>query len=468
MSQSEARGISENSTSESEMDTQPEKSSDMDWTIKTGKKRRKTLKTLSQAKKVNASSQPGTSNQDNAPIFSKQSTQHNKNSTPQKTDERMETSRPPQDNHTTHQQNINRPKNMSTTMQKIFRKTYKNVYYATAPEGTTRLKLADKWCSIFPNIQDIIIQTRKGFIIKSDNTKEHIVNALNHLKENKEISSFEESTIPLNTTQQAPKTQSYSAVISQVDIEVDEKEISNILLNSNIIHRYCKRIISKKTNKPSLYIRIITADIRSYEKIINEGVYYKCRYFAVYPSHPPEPIPVPCTKCSMFTHTTAQCNTPIKCSKCHGDHKDIECKTNLPPTCTACGSAEHVAWSIKCPRRPTKPIEGIPNVKIRSINKKSAELNKKVTKNNRIHSPITIHDHIIDTYTNKINKPKNINRQELLAKIQKKFIDQYNINTIPTFVGNRLYILMFDLDSDGHDTPTEPSEGIQIHRDVQN
>lgn len=467
MSQNEARGISESSISGSETESQLDKSTDKDWRTKTGRKRRKRLKTLSQLKKTNVNSQPGTSkHSDNAPLFTKQTTKQNKNSPPQNTEERMETSNASQNNNTT--QNTNKSKNVSIAMQNIFRKKYKNTYYATAPEGTTRIKLADKWCSMFPNIQDIIIQTRKGFIIKSDNTKEHIVNALKHLKENKEISTFEESTIPPSATHQSSTIQSYSAVISQVDIDIDEKEISKILLNTNIVHRYCKRIISKRTNKPSLYVRIITGDIRSYEKLINEGVYYKCRYFAVYPSHPPEPLPIPCAKCSKFTHTTDQCNTPVKCSKCHGDHKDIECKTNLPPTCKACGSTEHVAWSIKCPQRPTKPIEGIPNVKIRSINKKSAELDKKITKNSRIHSVITIHDHIIDTYTNKINKPKNNNRQELLAKLQKRFIDHYNINTIPTFVGNRLYILMFDLNSKSNDTPTEPTEGIQIHRDIEN
>lgn len=262
------------------------------------------------------------------------------------------------------------------------------------------------------------------------------------------------------------KAESYSAVISYVETEINDTEISQLLNNLNILHRYCKRIISRKTNQPSLFVRIITGDIHAYERLINEGIYFKCKHYKANPSHPPEPLPIPCNRCSQFTHRTEDCTSPIKCTKCNEEHRDQECKTSLPPKCAACGSTEHVPWSLKCPKRPTKPIEGIPNVKIRSINKKSAEIDIKKTKNSRIHTNFTVHDHIIETFINKLNKPKNTDRQQLILKLQKRFIDLYQISTIPTFIGNRLYILMFDLELETKTVDTEPSEGVQLERQV--
>jgi DNA topoisomerase IB len=74
---------------------------------------------------------------------------------------------------------------------------------------------------------------------------------------------------------------------------------------------------------------------------------------------------------------------------------------------------------------------------------------------------------IIDTYIDKINNPKHTNREELIQKLRKKFIKQYNIDTSAVFSGNRLYILMFDINSPQSISPTEPTHGTgtQIHAD---
>ena len=78
------------------------------------------------------------------------------------------------------------------------------------------------------------------------------------------------------------------------------------------------------------------------------------------------------------------------------------------------------AWSIKCPKHPRQLIEGIPNVKIKSDNRKTEEMGKSITKKSRIHQPITTHDHIINTYVEKINDPKYTNRNEVVLKLKKK------------------------------------------------
>lgn len=363
---------------------------------------------------------------------------------------------------------INNPTTTQTkTTTKHSFKTYANLFHITPIPNTTRLQVADQWIKLFPDGRDIITQTTQGFIVKSNNSKDNLTKALKHMKEMKLINTFCETST--NTSvHNKPRThlESYSAVISQVEIEIKEEEISNFLKKNQITHRYCKRIISKKTNKPSLFIRIITSEVKSYEKLINEGIFFKCRHYIAKPSYPPDPIPVPCARCSQFTHTTDKCNSPIICSKCGQQHKESECTTSLPPRCTACQSTEHVAWSIKCPKRPVKPIEGIPNIKIRSINKKSADMDIKKVEKSRIHKAITIHDHIIETYIHKINKPKNIERQQLIQKLQRRFIDSYNISTVPTFVGNRLYVLMIDLENENKTVDTEPAEGVQLYGDI--
>jgi predicted molibdopterin-dependent oxidoreductase YjgC len=74
---------------------------------------------------------------------------------------------------------------------------------------------------------------------------------------------------------------------------------------------------------------------------------------------------------------------------------------------------------------------------------------------------------IIDTYIDKINNPKHTNREELIQKLRKKFIKQYNIDTSAVFSGNRLYSLMFDIISPQSISPTDPTHGTgtQIHVD---
>lgn len=238
-------------------------------------------------------------------------------------------------------------------------------------------------------------------------------------------------------------------------MEVTDQEISDFLNSISIEHRYCKRILSKKTNKFTYLVRIITGNINSFEKLLNEGLFYKNRHYPVYSSTPPPPAPLPCGRCSAFSHRTEDCETPIRCSKCQGGHHTNKCTSQLPARCTACNSEEHAAWSFKCPKRPTNAIPNIPNIPIKSINKKTEEIESDLKKENKIHSPVTKHDFIISTYLDKVNNPKYSNREEIINKLRKKFVDLWKIDTTAVFTQNRLYILMFDLDSD-FDSPTEP------------
>lgn len=159
---------------------------------------------------------------------------------------------------------------------------------------------------------------------------------------------------------------------------------------------------------------------------------------------------------------------PQKCLKCGENHATTKCTTSLLPKCKSCGSEDHQAWSFKCPNRPTAPIQGLPNIPIRTLNKKSHEIDNVNKKTSRIHSSITVHDIIINKYINKLNKPHNTNRQEVIEKLRKRFIDEYNVETSVTFVGgNKIYILMFDMDNKDFNSLTEPTTGTINNAQVQ-
>lgn len=359
-------------------------------------------------------------------------------------------------------------KNYSARMNEIKYMEYSNLFYInTESNETDRMEMAAIWSTKFPNSKDVILKTKLGFILKSNNDKAALVKGLDELKNEKKIVRYKETVDQRRTRETKEPQQTYSVVISAVEISIKDEDISQHLNSINIRHRYCKRIIARKNNTPTKFIRIITGEIQSFETLLNNGLFYLNRHYLVYPSHPPDPTPIPCGKCLQFDHTTDNCKSSPKCSKCQGSHKMSQCRTNSAPKCLACGAEDHLAWSLKCPKHPKKPIEGIPNTSIKLLNRKTRDIEELSKKTKRIHAPISMHDDIINTYLRKINKPKNVNRNELLLKLKKRFINQYNVDTTAVFSGNRVYILMFDMDDLDEPSPTEPiCNNLNIH--VQN
>lgn len=239
------------------------------------------------------------------------------------------------------------------------------------------------------------------------------------LKKNTNFGMVDPKTTIQDQRQHREPSATYSVVIHGVELGITDAEISNHLNANHLEHRYCKRIVSKATDQPTRIIRVITGNVATFEHLLANGIYYRFRHYAVEPSRPPTPLPIPCGKCSQFTHITQNCTTPTKCLKCGAAHATGRCTTELPVKCGTCKSEGYVAWSTKCPRRPIQPIAGIPNIKITTVNKKSNDVDRTVKdKHSRIHSPITLHDIIVNTYTSKINKPTNNNREELLKKLK--------------------------------------------------
>ncbi|CAH1113588.1 unnamed protein product [Psylliodes chrysocephalus] len=316
------------------------------------------------------------------------------------------------------------------------------------------MNITTGWSQIFPNADDIIIKTKKG-----NTNKDEIMGVLNRYVENGKILSYKESNPNTKPPTFSP-IPSYSVIIARVEQQIDENSISRHLTNLNLEHRYCKRIIARSNAKPTTMIRIITGSQITSETLLSHGLHYHYQHYPVYPSKAPEPVPQPCSKYQEYTHTTENCKNTQICLKFLGTHPINKCtstlppKCPLPPKCRSCAAEDHQAWSYKCPKRPTKPIDGIPNVSIKSLNKKSREINPELKKN-RIHEPITVHDHVINTYINKLNDPIEHNRDELLLKLRKRFVKNYNTDTTAGFSGNRVYILMFDIESPAHASATD-------------
>lgn len=355
-------------------------------------------------------------------------------------------------------------KNYSPRMKELQSKEYNNLFYINTTAQLTRIQMADVWESARPKNSDVILKTKKGFLLKT-NTPKTIVNlTLKKLQTENKIKSFCE-TAPYHKASSTSKipTQSYSGVMASVEQDISELQIANHLKDININVSYCRRITSRKTNQLTGFIRINTQELASYEKLINEGVFYKNRHYAVYPSQPPQPAPMPCSKCLKFTHRTEDCRDPVECLKCRGKHPTNKCQSEAPPKCCSCGAEDHQAWSFQCPNRPIKPIQGIPNLPVKTLNKKSRQVSTQVTKDSRIHSAITIHDVIVNTYVEKLNKPSIVNREELIIKLRKRFIREYNVETAVNFVGNNwVYILMFDLENNNNESPTEIIPGNNV------
>lgn len=353
---------------------------------------------------------------------------------------------------------INR--NFTTKIRDAYQELYKNLYYINTDENVNRIEIADIWEKEQPQNKDIILTTKMGFLLKSNTNKDKLKNTLEKLKNTKLILEYKETTPNTRKPNTPNQVTSYSAVLHNVEEYITDQQISEHLIKNEIEHRYCKRIIARATGKATSLIRIISGDIKTYEKIINHGLFYKNRHYRAFPSAPPKPAPIPCAKCLQFTHITENCNTPTSCNKCGESHITAKCKSNLPQKCTGCGAEDHQAWSFKCPKRPKSPIEGIPNIQIKGLNKKSHELAETTRNNSRIHTPITIHDSIVNTYIHQINKPKNINREELILKLRKRFIEEHGIDTCVVFPGgNRAFIFMFDMNDPQSASPTEAKQG---------
>jgi len=343
--------------------------------------------------------------------------------------------------------------------------TFVHSYVVYATPTTTRVQLAIRWDEVNVDNKDVVIKQENNFLIKTNNENK-AKECLQLLIQQKVITSFKKLDVSHTKIQQTTTdrhiTPSYSVVATGVDLEITDEMFLKHLQKLNLQIRFCKRIISRQRGTPTLMIRLITGHLSTYEQLVNDRtVHFLGRVFRIVESKPPAPVPAPCSKCNLFDHRTEECKKPLKCNKCQGPHSTTTCTSPLPIKCAACNSEDHAAWSMKCPRRPTAPIEGIPNVKVKCLNRRTAEITPTVKAGSRIHTPITTHDYIINKYKHELNKTTNTNREELIKKLRKRFVEDFDVDTSVVFFGSHMYILMFDMLLPNRNSPTEPLDQLK-------
>ena len=140
----------------------------------------------------------------------------------------------------------------SNTTQHQHQERYKKHFLINAK--LSRLNFCHEWNNITPNNRDIILQTKNGFLLKTNATKPE--EFLKHFVTQKTISTFSEQTNKYPILKHKTFQDSYSAIIKGVELEIEDIIISDHLKKLNYPHRYCKRIIAKANNNPTSFIRI--------------------------------------------------------------------------------------------------------------------------------------------------------------------------------------------------------------------
>ncbi|CAG9763503.1 unnamed protein product [Ceutorhynchus assimilis] len=65
----------------------------------------------------------------------------------------------------------NKLKNASEKMRTIFQQKYNSLFYFDTTQKMNRAEIAELWENAIPNNRDIILETKKGFLLKSNTTK---------------------------------------------------------------------------------------------------------------------------------------------------------------------------------------------------------------------------------------------------------------------------------------------------------
>jgi hypothetical protein len=88
-----------------------------------------------------------------------------------------------------------------------------------------------------------------------------------------------------------------------------------------------RRITSKKTNRPTSFIRVITTEKETVDALFIYGI----QLFGRESSHPPTSTPVQCAKCFQFSHGQVDCLKKQICPKCANSHPQTNVQQKTPP-----------------------------------------------------------------------------------------------------------------------------------------
>ncbi|KAH0818495.1 hypothetical protein GEV33_004296 [Tenebrio molitor] len=143
----------------------------------------------------------------------------------------------------------------------------------------------------------------------------------------------------------APKKPTFSVVVRDVLQDISAEEIAALCPPLSIVKAW--RIVSRKSNRPTSFIRVLSTDKVTVDYMLINGIVLYGRTFECETSHPPTPTPLQCPRCFQFGHGQAECTNKAICPKCPESHPPNRCPAK-EPSCSSC-NGPHPAWSRACP-----------------------------------------------------------------------------------------------------------------------
>ncbi|KAH0814449.1 hypothetical protein GEV33_008341 [Tenebrio molitor] len=125
----------------------------------------------------------------------------------------------------------------------------------------------------------------------------------------------------------APKKPTFSVVVRDVPQDISAEEIATLCPSLSLVKAW--RIVSRKSNRPTSFIRVLTTDKLTVDHMLINGIILYGRTFECETSHPPPPHP---------------CSAPAICPESHPPNR---CPAK-EPSCSSCNSPPP-AWSRACP-----------------------------------------------------------------------------------------------------------------------
>jgi hypothetical protein len=138
------------------------------------------------------------------------------------------------------------------------------------------------------------------------------------------------------------KKPTFSVVVRDVPQDISAEEIAALCPPLSIVKAW--RIVSRKSNRPTSFIRVLSTDKLTVDYMLINGIVLYGRTFECETSHPPTPTPLQCPRCFQFGHGQAECTKKAICPKCPESHPPNRCPAR-EPSC----NGPHPAWSRACP-----------------------------------------------------------------------------------------------------------------------
>jgi hypothetical protein len=140
----------------------------------------------------------------------------------------------------------------------------------------------------------------------------------------------------------APKKPTFSVVVRDVPQDISAEEIATLCPSLSLVKAW--RIVSRKSNRPTSFIRVLTTDKLTVDHMLINGIILYGRTFECETSHPPPPHP--CSAPGVSSSATVRPNAPIKPYAPKATRQtDAPRKSPLAPLATA----PPPAWSRACP-----------------------------------------------------------------------------------------------------------------------